>query len=268
MGNKLSLLEEVEKNSIQQVQKLIKDGADVNQTVSYKGKPTTLLHIAASKGYEGIIKLLISNGALIEAKNHKGSTALHVAAKNNQISIVKLLLDFGANVNAIDKFHVTPLHLATQNGNCQCIKMLLDYKANVDPPFLRSDPPLRIAILKDKIDVMKILLNNGANPNRIKQSNWLDILIRIQYSRQKYDILQLLIAYGADLDSKDSTGSNCLHRAFVLGDKKLAKLLLRNGACINIKDDEKGYNAIENSIQYNNFGFAKHILYNVGLQDI
>ena len=161
MGNRLSLLEEVEKNSIQQVQKLIKDGADVNQIVSYKGKPTTLLHIVASKGYEGIIKLLISNGALIEAKNHKGSTALHVAAKNNQI--VKLLLDFGANVNAIDKFHVTPLHLATQNGNCQCVKLLIDYKANVDPPFLRSDPPLRIAILKDKMDVMKILLNNWPN---------------------------------------------------------------------------------------------------------
>ena len=84
----LSLHEAVAKNSIGQVQKLIDEGADVNELMfeCFPHGKCTPLQVAAYKGYEEIAELLISNGALLEAKNQRGQTALCVAAfqkKNN-----------------------------------------------------------------------------------------------------------------------------------------------------------------------------------------
>ena len=80
----VSLQEAVSQNSIQQVEKLIQEGADVNQEVfDFRGTPCTLLHIAASEGYEKIVELLISNGALIEARNFHGKTPLYQAQCGN-----------------------------------------------------------------------------------------------------------------------------------------------------------------------------------------
>ena len=55
------LHEAVAKNSLEKVQTLIDNKADINESILYlQGTP---LHIAALNGYENIAKLLISNGA-------------------------------------------------------------------------------------------------------------------------------------------------------------------------------------------------------------
>ena len=79
-----SLQDAVSQNLIQQVEKLIQEGADVNQEVfDFRGTSCTLLHIAASEGHEKIVELLISNGALIEARNFHGKTPLYQAQCGN-----------------------------------------------------------------------------------------------------------------------------------------------------------------------------------------
>ena len=79
-----SLQDAVSQNSIQQAEKLIQEGADVNQEVfDFRGTPCALLHIAASEGFDSIAELLISNGALIEARNFHGKTPLYQAQCGN-----------------------------------------------------------------------------------------------------------------------------------------------------------------------------------------
>jgi len=56
----------------------------------------TALHVAAISGHEAIVRLLLENGANIEAKTIDGQTALHVAAVSGQGEVVWLLLNFGA----------------------------------------------------------------------------------------------------------------------------------------------------------------------------
>jgi ankyrin repeat protein len=84
----------------QAVKELISQGADVNQIVpnSYD-KP--LLFEAISGGNFEIAKLLIDNGANVNAKSRYGGTALMEAAHFCQIDILKLLLERGADVNAV-----------------------------------------------------------------------------------------------------------------------------------------------------------------------
>jgi ankyrin repeat protein len=57
--------------------------------------------VAASKGHESVVEILLQEGANIEAVDENGCTALMYAAMVDHESIVKLLLANNANINAI-----------------------------------------------------------------------------------------------------------------------------------------------------------------------
>ena len=50
------------------------------------------------------------------------------------------------------------------------------------------------------------------------------------------EIVELLIANGNDVNSRDSTGKCSLHGAALEGHKEIVELLIANGANVNIKD--------------------------------
>ena len=284
----LALHQAVAENSIQQVQKLIDEGANVNESgfeIFPHGKCTPL-QVAACKGFEDIAELLISNGAMLETKNQRGETALSVAAYEKKNSFVKFLLrkgahpyiywaicanntecvqtllSNGADANELDDFHDTPLHLAIQKGNCEIIQLLLDYNADINA-FQTWKSPLHVAIIQNDRKATKILLKNGANPNLTSNPHDLRFIpLHIGISIQHFDIVELLIAYNADLNSKDQIGNSPMHKAFLYNDTQLSKILLKNGACINVKDRNDD-NTIEKALRLKEIDFAKHILYNV-----
>jgi ankyrin repeat protein len=65
-----------------------------------------------SAAYDMVVKLLLDNGADIEAKDCKGRTALHIAVKELRENMVRLLLENGANIEAEDGRKRTTLQLA------------------------------------------------------------------------------------------------------------------------------------------------------------
>ncbi|NIM58767.1 MAG: hypothetical protein GTO16_07455 [Candidatus Aminicenantes bacterium] len=106
---------------------LIAEGLDVNAKCGAHGKAkdTTPLHAAAGKDNIEVAKVLIDNGAELDAKvfeNHY--TPLHVAARNNKRAVAELLIAEGAEVNAEAKSGETPLDLAVSNGNEELADLL------------------------------------------------------------------------------------------------------------------------------------------------
>lgn len=106
------------------------------------------LHLAAKKGNDVIVKLLLENGAQINAANEFGKTALHRAIEygkqsivfiihpTNQIKseflyiqdqeqMVDLLLEKGAFVNARDYYGRSGLYMAARNGNKNIVQLLI-----------------------------------------------------------------------------------------------------------------------------------------------
>jgi len=63
-----------------------------------KSKDFTALHISAAKGNTDLVKILIDNGANIEAKESNGKSPIRYAANSNKISVVKLLIEAGASL--------------------------------------------------------------------------------------------------------------------------------------------------------------------------
>ncbi|KAF4537162.1 Ankyrin repeat protein [Lasiodiplodia theobromae] len=90
-------------------------------------KWTTALHIAAERGHEKTVRLLLGpqGGANVNEKDSRGSTALHVAAANGDEAMVRLLLDCNADVHAADEQGWSALHRAAERGDEGVLLLLL-----------------------------------------------------------------------------------------------------------------------------------------------
>ncbi|UXX40675.1 ankyrin repeat domain-containing protein [Wolbachia endosymbiont of Oryzaephilus surinamensis] len=140
------LLTIVESGGFNEAKGLIAQGANID-TNDKNGN--TLLYSAAEIGDLNLVKLLLDNGANIEAKNGEyQATPLHGAVENYRIDVVKLLLNRGANVNAEDKDNWTPLHYGADTNSSDIVKVLVDAHANLGAKGNYGKTPLDIA--KDK----------------------------------------------------------------------------------------------------------------------
>ena len=73
---------------------LLENGADIEAESKFQG---TTLHRAAGIGNEAVVRLLLEKGADIKAENKDGITALDRAAVNGHETIVQLLTPIHLN---------------------------------------------------------------------------------------------------------------------------------------------------------------------------
>jgi len=145
------------------VRLLLKQGADVNAA---QGDGMTALHWAAFRGDIDGTRMLISAGGRLEAVTRNGNyTPLHLAAKAGNLPVVRALLDAGANVNAkTTSGGASPLHLAAAQGSADVVNALIEKKAAVDAPDgAWNETPLMWAAAYNRVDALKALLAHGAN---------------------------------------------------------------------------------------------------------
>ncbi len=114
----------VVKGNIEDVKDRLSDGADVNVRRWSRRTDSKLL----SEEDEALLKGNLFGGGI-----QKGYTALHYAARNEQAEILKLLLSNGADVNAKNQKYyssgneggaITPLDLANSEGHTEIIELL------------------------------------------------------------------------------------------------------------------------------------------------
>jgi len=116
---------------------VVKFLADHNANVNIpatRNKWTPLMR-ASKKGFEKIVKILLSAGADVNAKSYIGWTALHAAVEEGSVHITKMLLKYGANPNIGDKKGKIALDLAVVEGREEVVELLeraLDRKKKED----------------------------------------------------------------------------------------------------------------------------------------
>ena len=147
------------------VQKLLKDGADVNGS---QGDGMSALHWAAERGDAELADVLIYAGANIGAVTRIGQyTPLHLAAKSGSAAVTKSLVKAGADVNAVTtNSGVTPMHMAASSGSAEVINLLADAKADVNAKESEAQQtPLIFAAGLNRAEAIKALLARGADPS-------------------------------------------------------------------------------------------------------
>ena len=92
-----------------------------------------------------MVKLLLSKGALVNAKNATQYTPLHEAAYSGRTDIAKILIKKGGKVNAKDISQATPLHYAALAGNTDVAKVLIENGAPVNARNEKKQTPAMVA---------------------------------------------------------------------------------------------------------------------------
>ena len=106
---------------------------------AYSADGFTLLQLGSFFSRADVVKFLLARGANVNAvsRNPMRLMALHSSVAANHIPISKLLLANGAHVNAQQEGGFIPLHGAAQNGSVPMIQLLLEYGA--DPLIQAAD---------------------------------------------------------------------------------------------------------------------------------
>jgi ankyrin repeat protein len=115
------LIEAVMRGDLEEVKRLVTNGANVNAANKYG---TTPLHVAADSGQAAIVEFLVANGANVNAANKCGNIPLHWAAGHGRAAIVEYLVNQGADVSAVNKVGSTALHVAAMNGHAAIVEFL------------------------------------------------------------------------------------------------------------------------------------------------
>ncbi len=81
------------------------------------------------------VKMLLSHGVNVMARDKKGNTAIHTASNTNAPESLKLLLEHGGDPNYQNMFNRAPLHKSCKHGTIDCANILLQYGTS----FFRAD---------------------------------------------------------------------------------------------------------------------------------
>ena len=260
----LTLLEKSAENSAKIMQMII-DKVDkklIND--SLEGK--TPLIIAVGNSYIDTAKILIENGANINAVDIEGWSALSYAVNNGDIEIAKLLLenkakikgelliaikspivesrinmmklliDNKANINYTDENGFNPLNIAIETGNMELTKFLITNGANVDSLMRDGVSLIGYAIAQNNMDLLQILIENGANVNNTNGDSWTDTPLKTASRLGLDNVVRILLSRNVDINAVDMNGNTALHTAALNSQLSVVKLLLEKNPNLDIQN--------------------------------
>jgi ankyrin repeat protein len=151
-----ALMNAINKNNISLVEQLIQNGADVDELDGNQDSP---LVIAAYKGYDEIVKILLEKGADVRAVDPgMKATALHAAAYAGQMEAARLLINFHIDINKQGPYNgYTALHDAIWQNNIDVVKLLLDSGADLNLLSNDGKSALDFAKSKNRKEIIKLI---------------------------------------------------------------------------------------------------------------
>ncbi|TXJ12269.1 ankyrin repeat domain-containing protein [Brachyspira aalborgi] len=260
----LTLLEKSAENSAKITEMLI-EKADKNIiNDSLEGK--TPLIIAVGNSYIDTAKILIENGADVNAIDFKGWSALSYAVNNGDIEIAKLLLtnrakikdelliaikspivessinmmklliDNKANINYTDENGFNPLNIAIESGDMEVTKFLITNGANVNSLMQDGVSLIGYAIAQNNMDLLQILIENGANVNYTVGDSWANTPLQTASRLGLDNVVRILLTRNADINAVDMNGNTALHTAALNSQLSIVKLLLEKNPNLDIQN--------------------------------
>ena len=217
------------------VQAELDKGVDVNEADInfYNLAP---LHYAAIHGQKEIAELLIAAGADVSANTTTGGTPLHLAALFGRKEVVELLIANGAAVNVKGgNLGGMPLHHAAFEGHKEIIELLIAEGADVNAIIVSGPLQLNVGDIALNFttdgEIAALLRKHGGMTSEELRSGMTPLHLAAVNGHK--EIVELLIAKGADVNEKIASGSNKnktpLDFAVIKKQNETANLLRKHG---------------------------------------
>ncbi|KAJ5674933.1 uncharacterized protein N7477_004867 [Penicillium maclennaniae] len=145
-----------------------------------------------------------------------GHTALHRAAIYGNESVLAVLLQAGADPTLSDSAGLTPLHLAAYQGHTGIVQLLLASGPQphdiVSQPTRTGETALHLAVQAHQPVMVRILLEHSTSSVN-KQDWWGRTALHMACESNQYELVEMLVHAGAQLDIRDFEGQTLLHSA-------------------------------------------------------
>ncbi|KAH0561957.1 hypothetical protein GP486_003334 [Trichoglossum hirsutum] len=210
---------------------LLENGANPNARDD-RGNP--VIYIAAMNSHEAAIKMLLAHEADVNSAGFLGSTALHLFAGYGHEAIVRLLIEKGADIKAKDNRGISALCSAASGGHDLVMRLLIERGVDVDATSNQGETVLHWAAKTGQPAAVQLLLEKGVNIEATNSDGRTALYLAVRTGNVA--VMQLLLENGADVDVTDHTGLTGLSLAAIKGHKAALQLLIKNGADINAGD--------------------------------
>ena len=246
-------------NSAKQVSEFLIESAEIELlTASFDNvvrdvtTEVTVLHQLAERGSIRATKLFLSRipqkkekmrflnqMTLVQPKGQRPRqlSPLHIAALNGRNSMVKLFLNIGVDVNFKNNKQDTALLWAVRGGHLSVVKTLIQMHADVNHTNDKGSSPLHWAVRYGFTDIAKILIEKGKANVNMRRKLGLVSLVILASALGHADIVSLLCANGADVNTKIHGAETALHYAAAEGYPEVIEVLLKHGSEINAQNE-------------------------------
>jgi ankyrin repeat protein len=146
-----------------------------------------------------------------------------------------LLLKRGANVNCKDDHSGTPLHYAVLRGHADLTGLLISWKADIEVRNIHGMDSLHLAAFDSEPYCLQLLSLSGGNLMTQTSHDPGDLLIHTAVKQKHENVIRWLIEHGMPVDVPNRIGVTALIYASELGLYNVARLLINNGANVNVR---------------------------------
>jgi hypothetical protein len=203
-----------------------------NATVKFQKLPSTisLLYVLAMDNHAELIKLILRNGSQTHVPNGPYEHPFYAALANKHMESVAALCMVDADMHQHETHRECYCHQATEE-----LTSLLT--PNLDLPLKRypsliSHQPLLFLLERGKVSLARCMLSSSAISDSAMQKLGPPALAYAAHGGDK-EIVDVLLAKGVDVNSRNEFGSTVLYTASLRGHEKVVGLLLAKGADVN-----------------------------------
>ena len=191
---------------------------------------------AAEDGETGILRNLERAGIDLGDSDASGFTPLLAAVRSGNESTIEFLMERNEVVENINAFTAlekeTPLSAALRERDFELASMLIEAGAEVDVDIKRGRPFVIDAIEKQDAEMIDFLFSHGAD---VEYRGAFPIsAFAVAASLDNFELMQRCLKEGAAVDTRGESGNPLLIEAVMEENPKKTRLLLENGADVNI----------------------------------
>lgn len=207
------------------------------------GMGRNFLHLALQRSDYDSVLFLLDNKIDISARVQDSikKAPIHLAAETGSEIILRTLVLAGADVNDVTMQNQTALHLAAEHDNYLKIEILLDLNIRIDVRDSNGNTALHIACLRGHYESSRILLERKVYDLSIGNLRGQTALHCLANSTDKINaaaIFDHLVTIYSDLDLnvRDSDRNTALLVAYMNGNGRLCRSLVREGASLGMRN--------------------------------
>jgi ankyrin repeat protein len=185
---------------------------------------------------------IIPEGSVFDQFEHGGhgtNIPLYYAALCGFADLVEqLMAKHPQDVNTIGGLYMTPAVAALAGRHFELAKVLHRNKSSVEPKGIVENTPLHSAAFYGDLEMVQVLLEFEVDVDTKNRVGHTPLFYASAHGhRNDARVARLLIARGADPNSRDVKGSTPLHQASMYGRIEIVRLLIEHGADVEVRDD-------------------------------